>query len=198
MRRAEGGVRYACVGKVFLGVLRRRRGVDGPAIGSDAMLSRGGSGDDERSSSDIFLTSSSDDEVEAALRTGNSRIFAEVEEVLVDVLHGRFDGVSGGASSSSEAVTSEKEKETLRFRLLVRDGVRLALRRADFVGDADRDCEGVDVGVFDVVLLSAFFLRISLIARPMVSLRSTHSSSIIPIRLVKILSDTPNLSTRLI
>ena len=190
MRRAEGGVRYACVGKVLLGVLRRR-GVDGPAIGSDAMRSRRGRG--ERSSN--ISTSSSDDEAVAALRTGNSRIFPEVE--VLDVLHGRFDGDSG-ASSSSEAVASEKEKETLRFRLLVRDGVRLALRRADFVGDADRECEGVDVGVFDPVLPSAFFLRISLIARAMDSLRSTHSSSIIPMRLVKTLSDTPNLSTRLI
>jgi hypothetical protein len=66
-------------------------------------------------------------------------------------------------SLSSKVVTLEKENDTLRFRLLVRDGVRLALRRAKFFCDAGHDCEGVDidVGVFNVVFPSALFLHIS-------------------------------------
>ena len=181
--RAEGGVRYACVGAV-LGV----RGVDGPATGSDA---RSGGG---RTSGISTSSASSDEPDEARARTGNERAAEDVRGVL----RGRLDGVSGAKTlSSSETDASEIEKATLRFvLLLVRDGVRCALRRADLVGDADRDCDGVDVGVFDPALVSAFFLRMSLIALIIDSFKSTHSSSIISMRRVKILSDTPNLSTK--
>jgi len=93
---------------------------------------------------------------------------------------GRFlDGVSGAnaLSSSSEADTTS-EKATLRFAaLLVREGVKRTSRIADLVGDADRECDGVLMGVFlfdaeaapeaeaeaaDASTL-AFFLSISLI-----------------------------------
>jgi hypothetical protein len=86
---------------------------------------------------------------------------------------GRFlDGVSGAntPSSSSEADTTS-EKATLRFAaLLVREGVKRTSRIADLVGDADRECDGVLMGVFvfDAEAAAeaptlAFFLSISLI-----------------------------------
>ena len=45
---------------------------------------------------------------------------------------------------------SESVKATLRFAALfvVREGVRVASRIADLVGEAERECEGVLVGVF--------------------------------------------------
>jgi len=227
--RAEGGVRYACVGVVGAG----RRGVDGPAMGSDAMSRRdvrvrvgvrvgvraGVSTSASASAFDISTSSdgasASSDEADSALlslsalRTGSTRRGVVVVVLLV---RGRFDGVSGARSSSeaeaeAEAVEagrdrdrdrSENEKATLRFALLVRAGVRLAFRRADLVGEAERDCAGVLIGVvFDGVVGSAltFFLRISLIVTLMDSLRSTHSSSIIFTRRENVLSDTPCLST---
>ena len=177
--RAEGGVRYACVGgAVALG----RRGVDGPATGSDA-TSRG------RSWRASGIATSSSDDADEALRTG----------IVRGVVRWRFDGVSGGnaPSSSSEADMSESENATLRFTLLAREGVRLAVRRADLVGDADRECEGVVVvGVSDGVSPVAFFLRISFIVPLMESFRPTHSSSSIFTRRLKILRDTPCFSTR--
>jgi hypothetical protein len=86
----------------------------------------------------------------------------------------------------------------LRFALpLATECVLLASRRADFVGDADRDwgCEreGVLIGVV-VVLAFPFFWRISLIVARMDSFNSTHSSSIVFTRREKTLSDTPYLS----
>jgi hypothetical protein len=124
------------------------------------------------------------------------------------VVRGRFEGVSGAKmpSSSSEVDASEREKATLRFALPVaRVDVLLASRKADFVGDADRDCgwerEGVLIGVdfddaaSDVVFVFSFFLRISLIVARMDSFNSTHSSSSVFTRREKPLSDTPYLST---
>ena len=176
--RAEGGVRYACVG---VAVALRRRGVDGPAMGcSDAPTRRG------EGASGI---STSSDEEDTALRTG----------IVRGVVRGRLDGVSGGnaPSSSSEADMSEREKATLRFTLLVREGVRLAVRSADLVGDTGRECEGVVVvGVFDGASPLAFFLRISFIVPLMDPLSTTHSSSRIFTRREKILGDIPCLSTR--
>lgn len=87
-----------------------------------------------------------------------------------------FDGVSSAKtpSSSSEADTTS-EKATLRFAaLLVREGVKRTSRIADLVGDADRECDGVLMGVFafdaeaeaapeaEGASTLAFFLRISL------------------------------------
>ena len=157
--------------------------------------------------------------------------------VVVVVVRGRLEGVSGGAnsslntpSSSSEAETSESEKATLRFfvvplplplpLLLLLLGasdegvVLLALRRADLVGEADRECgcecEGVPpppalllVGVFDddaasavfELLLLAFFLRMSRTVTRMDSFRSTQSPSIVFTRRQKTLSEMPCLST---
>jgi len=171
--RAEGGVRYACVG---VAVALGRRGVDGPATGSDA----GASG----------ISTSSDDKADSALRTGIVRVRG--------VVRGRFDGVSGGTSSSDGADMSESENATLRFTLLVREGVRLAVRSADLVGDAGRDCEGVVVvGVFEGASPPpAFFLRISFIVPLMDSFKPTHSVSSIFTRRGKFLGDTPYLSTR--
>jgi len=169
-------------------------------------------------------TSSSPDQIDldddAALRTGSTRVGVAVARrgVVVVVVRGRFEGVSGAKTSSSfsEADASESEKATLRLvglLLLVApegggSGGRSALlvsRMADFVGDADRDggCdrEGVLVGVFadgvppSVVAVVAFFRRISLIVVRMDSFRSTHSSSIAFTRRENTLSDTPCLST---
>ena len=205
----------------------RRRGVEGPATGSDATRRRGvGVGVDvdvsKGGASSISTSSaSSSDETEAgttdpddALRTGNVRDAAAAGLRGVVVVRGRFEGVSGAKTlswSSSEAETDaserEKEKATLRFALpLAREGVWLLVaRRADLVGDADRDCgcdcerEGVLIGVdFDdaaSVVMLAFFLRISLIVVRMDSFNSTHSSSIAFTRREKTLSDTPYLST---
>jgi hypothetical protein len=136
--------------------------------------------------------------------------------VVVVAVRGRFEGVSGGAKTSSfseEADASEREKATLRFvgLTLAREGggALLVSRRADFVGDADResgcDREGVLVGVFDElaaaaaavdsVMSAAFFRRISLIVVRMDSFRSTHSSSIAFTRRENVLDDTPYFST---
>ena len=53
-------------------------------------------------------------------------------------------------SSSSEADTTlESEKATLCFALFVREGIKFVSCIVDLVGDADRDCKGVLVGVFD-------------------------------------------------
>jgi hypothetical protein len=170
--RAEGGVRYACVG-VAVAVALGRRGVDGPATGTSGI---------------------STSEVNDALRTGIVRVRG--------VVRGRFEGVSGGKalSSSDEADISESEKATLRFVLLVREGVRFAERRADLVGDADREWEGVVVavvGVFDdLSSVVAFFLRIPFIVPLMDSFKSAHPSSSIFTRREKILIDTPCFSTR--
>jgi hypothetical protein len=136
------------------------------------------------------------------LRTGNVRA-AEAAEGRRGVVRGRFEGVSGAetpsSSSEAEAEADKREKATLRFAL---PGVLLASRRADFVGDADRDCgcerEGVLIGVvvvIVVVLAFSFFWRISLIVARMDSFNSTHSSSIIFTRRENTLSDTPYLST---
>ncbi len=147
--------------------------------------------------------SSSDKDEAAALLTGMTRV-AAAEEAEEEARRGRFfDGVSGAKtpSSSSEAdTTSGSEKATLRFALLVREGVNLASRMADFVGEADREGDGVLVGVFDVDAEAApasplaFFLRISLTLARMDSFNSMHSSSIIFTRGLKTLSDTPYLS----
>ncbi len=146
--------------------------------------------------------SSSDKDEAAALLTGMTRV-AAAEEAEEEARRGRFfDGVSGAKtpSSSSEAdTTSGSEKATLRFALLVREGVNFASRMADFVGEADRECDGVLVGVFDVDAEAAasplaFFLRISLTLARMDSFNSMHSSSIIFTRGLKTLSDTPYLS----
>lgn len=154
------------------------------------------------------------DEANCALLTGMTRLAAaaaavEVEEAEEEARarRGRFlDGVSGSKmpSSSSEADTmSESEKATLRFALLfMREGVQFALasRIADLVGEADRECDGVLVGVFDADAAAegsaalAFFLRISLIVARMDSFNSMHSSSIIFSRRLKTLSGTPYLS----
>lgn len=206
----------------------RRRGVDGPAMGSDATRRRGvsgSSGDDAGGgggAASRISTSSSPDEIDlddAALRTGSTRVGVAVARrgvvVVVVVVRGRFEGVSGAKTSSSfsEVDASESEKATLRLvglLLLVAPeggggGALLVSRMADFVGDADRDggCdrEGVLVGVFadgvppSVVALVAFFRRISLIVVRMDSFRSTHSSSIAFTRRENTLSDTPCLST---
>ena len=167
--RAEGGVRYACVG-VAVAVALGRRGVDGPATGASGI---------------------STSEVDDALRTG----------IVRGVVRGRLEGVSGGKalSSSDEADMSESEKATLRFVLLVREGVRFALRKADLLGDADREWEGVVVavvGVFDCASSVAFFLRIPFIVPLMDSFKSTHPSSSIFTRRENILIDTPYFSTR--
>ena len=124
------------------------------------------------------------DEASCALLTGMTRVAGAVEEDAEEEEEARarrgrfFDGVSGSKmpSSSSEADTmSESEKATLRFALLFMfmwEGVKFALepRIADLVGEADRECDGVLVGVFDAEAAAegsaaalAFFLRISLI-----------------------------------
>ena len=120
---------------------------------------------------------------------------------------GRFlDGVSGAdaPSSSSEADTTS-EKATLRFAaLLVREGVKRTSRIADLVGDADRECDGVLMGVFIFdaeaareaeAAEAAFFSSITLTVAWMDSFMSTHSSSIIFTRRLKTLSETPYLLT---
>jgi hypothetical protein len=157
-----------------------------------------------RAESDISMSSSADEdeaaEANTALLTGMTRAAAR---------RGRFfEGVSGAKtpSSSSEAETaSESEKATLRFALLVRDGVKFASRIADLVGDADRDCEGVLMGVFDgeagaapapEVSTLAIFLRNSLIVARMDSFKSSQSSSIILNRRLKTSSGTPYLSAK--
>ena len=161
----------------------RRRGVDGPATGSDATSRCTGASGISTSSDDDSSDEAADERV---LRTG----------IVRGVVRWRFEGVSGGKvpSSSEEADMSESEKATLRFTLLpVREGVRLIVRRADLVGDAERECEGVDVvGVSPL----AFFLRISLILPLMDSFKTAHSSSRIFKRRENILSDTPCFSTR--
>jgi len=133
---------------------------------------------------------------------------AEAEEEEEAARRGRFfDGVSGAKmpSSSSEADTmSDSEKATLRFALLLMwEGVKFVLesRIADLVGEADRECDGVLLGVFDVdadaapgASALAFFLRISLIVAHIDSFNSIHSSSIIFTRRLKSLSETPYLS----
>lgn len=219
--RAEGGVRYACVG-VAIG----RRGVDGPATGdddapeaetdADEATSRRLGLDGVKAAASAISTSSrspsDEDEVteEAnwALLTGMTRVAAvvdsEAEEEEARARRGRFfDGVSGSRmpSSSSDADTmSESEKATLRFALLMREGVKFALtsRIADLVGEADRECDGVLVGVdtdaAPETSALAFFLRISLIVAYMDSFNSMHSSSIIFTRRLKTLSETPYLS----
>lgn len=167
------------------------------------------------------------DEANCALLTGMMRFVAaaavveEADEAEEEARRGRFfDGVSGAKmpSSSSEADTmSESEKATLRFALFMREEegvivvvVQFALaspRIADLVGEADRECDGVLVGVFDAdanaapeegSVLAAFFLRISLIVADMDSFNSTHSSSIIFTRRLKSLDETPYLSTNCI
>jgi hypothetical protein len=230
--RAEGGVRYACVG-VAIG----RRGVDGPATGEadapeadadadEATRRRLGLDGVKMVASAISTSSpspSDEDEVaeaeaNCALLTGMTRVAAAAVEAEAEeeeeARRGRFfDGVSGAKmpSSSSEADTmSESEKATLRFALLfMREGVQFALesRIADLVGEADRECDGVLVGVFFDVDADAaanaapegsalaFFLRISLTVARMDSLNSMHSSSIIFTRRLKSLSETPCLST---
>jgi len=212
--RAEGGVRYACVG-----VAKDRSGVDGPATGdADAATSRRLGLDGVKTVASAISTSSpspSPDETEAeancALLTGMTRIVVALEEAEEEeeARRGRFfDGVSGAKipSSSSEADTvSENEKLTLRFTalLFVKEGVvvkffTLVSRMADLVGEADRECDGVLVGVFDVDAAEAsalaFFLRISLTAAHMDSFNSTHSSSIIFTRRLNALSETLCLS----
>jgi hypothetical protein len=212
--RAEGGVRYACVG-VAIG----RRGVDGPATGDDACeaeadadegASRRLGLDGVKMAASAISTSSpspppSDedevtDEANCALLTGMTRVVAAVEEEAEEEEEARarrgrfFDGVSGAKmpSSSSEADTmSESEKATLRFEGVI----ALASRIADLVGEADRECDGVLVGVdAPEVSALAFFLRISLIVAHIDSFNSMHSSSIIFTRRLKTLSETPYLS----
>jgi hypothetical protein len=129
------------------------------------------------------------------LRTGNVRA-AEAAEGRRGVVRGRFEGVSGAEMPSSSSEADAWDKATLHFAL---PGVLLASRRADFVGDADRDCgcerEGVLICVVVVVLAFSFSRRISLIVAWMDSFNSTHSSSIIFTRLKNTLSDTPYSST---
>ena len=203
----------------------RRRGVDGPAMGSDATRRRGVSGSSGGAGgggggASCISTSSSSEEIvlnDVALRTGSTRVGVAAAAVARrGVVRGRFEGVSGAKTSSSfsEADASESEKATLRLvgllMLLAPEGGAgggglLVSRMADFVGDADRDggCdrEGVLVGVFDgvptpsVALVVAFFRRISLIVVRMDSFRSTHSSSIAFKRRENALSDTPYFST---
>ena len=199
----------------------RRRGVDGPAMGSDATRRRGvggssaGAGSGGGGASCISTSSSSEEIVlnDVALRTGSTRVGVAAAAVARrGVVRGRFEGVSGAKTSSSfsEADASESEKATLRLvgllMLLAPEGGGglLVSRMADFVGDADRDggCdrEGVLVGVFDgvptpsVALVVAFFRRISLMVVRMDSFRSTHSSSIAFTRRENTLSDTPYFS----
>ena len=204
----------------------RRRGVDGPATGSDATRRRGvggssgggagGGGSDASSISTSSSACPSSDEIDfdeddvAALRTGSTRVgVAAAAAARRGVVRGRFEGVSGAKTSSfsEEADASESEKATLRLvgllLALEGSGGLLVSRRADFVGEADRDCgcdrEGVLVGVFDEVLASvvlvAFFRRISLIVARMDSFRSTHSSSIVFTRRDNVLDDTLYFST---
>jgi hypothetical protein len=216
--RAEGGVRYACVG-----VARGRRGVDGPATGDDApevdaatsrRLGLDGVKTVVASAISTSPPSPSDEdevteEANWALLTGMTRVAVGAVEEAEDEEEARarrgrfFDGVSGSRmpSSSSEADTmSESEKATLRFALLMREGVKFALtsRIADLVGEADRECDGVLVGVdadaAPEVSALAFFLRISLTVARMNSFNSMHSSSIIFTRRLKTLSGTPYLS----
>jgi hypothetical protein len=146
-------------------------------------------------------------EANSALLTGMMRVV--VEEAEEEAWRGRFfDGVSGAKmpSSSSEADTTlESEKATLRFALLVREGVKFALasrsRIADFVGETDRECVGVLVGVCDAdteveaASALAFFSRIFLTVAQMDSFSSMHSSSINFTRRLESLSDAPYLST---
>ena len=217
----------------------RRRGVDGPATGSDATRRRGVSGTSGAGGAGgadaSTISTSSPDEIEdldddAALRTGSTRVGVAapptvvtrrgvvVVVVVVGAVRRRFEGVSGAKTSSfsDEAdAASESEKATLRFvgLTLAREvdggggGALLVSRRADFVGDADResgcDREGVLVGVFDElaaavagsVASAAFLRRISLIVVRMDSFRSTHSSSIALTRRENVLDDTPYFST---
>ena len=170
---------------------------------------------DAMAASDISVSSptvpSSDEDALAALLTGMTRA-----EEAVAARRGRFfDGVSGEntPSSSSDADTTS-ENATLRFvALLGRKGVRRASRIADLVGDADRECEGVLIGVcvFDVEAVAAaaaaapeaeaeapamsLFLRISLTVARMDSFKSTHSSSSMFTRRLETLSETPYLLT---
>ena len=220
----------------------RRRGVDGPATGSDATRRRGVSGTSGAGGAGgadaSTISTSSPDETEdldddAALRTGSTRVGVAapptvvtrrgvvVVVVVVGAVRGRFEGVSGAKTSSFSDETdaaSESEKATLRFvgLTLAREvgggggATLLVSRRADFVGDADResgcDREGVLVGVFDElaaaaaavadsVASAAFLRRISLIVVRMDSFRSTHSSSIALTRRENVLDDTPYFST---
>jgi hypothetical protein len=158
-------------------------------------------------------------EANCALLTGMTRVAGVVEEAEEEAeeeeeaqaRRGRFfDGVSGAKmpSSSSEAETvSESEKATLRFAppLMKEEEVQFALasRIADLVGEADRECDGVLVGVFifnvdaDAAAeasAEAFFLRISLVVAHIDSFNSMHSSSIILKRRSKSLSEMPYLS----
>ena len=208
----------------------RRRGVDGPATGSDATRRRGvsstsGAGGAGGAGASSISTSSPDEtedlDDDAALRTGSTRVGVAAPPTVVTrrgvvvAVRGRFEGVSGAKTSSfsDEADASESEKATLRFvgLTLAREvdggGALLVSRRADFVGDADRefgcDREGVLVGVFDElaaavadsVASAAFLRRISLIVVRMDSFRSTHSSSIALTRRENVLDDTPYFST---
>lgn len=181
----------------------RRLGFDGVKTATSAI-----------STSSPSPPSSDEDEVteaNCALLTGMTRVTAAaVEEAAAEeeARRGRFffDGVSGSKipSSSSEADTmSESEKATLTLRfaalfmreegvvviVVVEFAPVLASRRiADLVGEADRECDGVLVGVFDVdadadaalgaSAALAFSLRIFLTVAHMDSFNSTHSSSI--------------------
>ena len=151
------------------------------------------------SMSSSAVPSPSEEDAVAALLMGMIRAAA--------ARRGRFlDGVSGAdtPSSSSEADTAS-ENATLRFAALpVREGVKRRSRIADLVGDADRECDGVLMGVFIFdaeaareaeAAEAAFFSSITLTVAWMDSFMSTHSSSIIFTRRLKILSETPYLST---
>ena len=199
---------------------------------ADAATSRRLGFDGVKTAASAISTSSPSDEDEVteakcALLTGITRVAATVEaEEEEEARRGRFffDGVSGSKmpSSSSEADTmseSEKATLTLRFALLVREervGVvvvkfapLLASRRiADLVGEADCECDGVLVGVFDVdagvdaaaaaaaeASNLAFFFCISLIVSRIDSLNAMHSSSINFMRELKSLSEMPCLLT---
>lgn len=197
---------------------------------ADAATSRRLGFDGVKTTASAISTSSPSDEDEVteakcALLTGITRVAATVEaEEEEEARRGRFffDGVSGSKmpSSSSEADTmseSEKATLTLRFALLVREeGVGvvvvkfaplLASRRiADLVGEADCECDGVLVGVFDVdagvdaaaaaeASNLAFFFCISLIVSRIDSLNAMHSSSINFMRELKSLSEMPCLLT---
>jgi hypothetical protein len=191
----------------------RRLGFDGVKTAASAISTSSPSDEDEVT------------EAKCALLTGITRVAAAVEaEEEEEARRGRFffDGVSGSKmpSSSSEADTmseSEKATLTLRFALLVREeGVGvvvvvvkfaplLASRRiADLVGEADCECDGVLVGVFDVdagvdaaaaaeASNLAFFFCISLIVARIDSLNAMHSSSINFMRELKSLSEMPCL-----
>lgn len=145
------------------------------------------------SMSSSAVPSPSEEDAVAALLMGMIRATA--------ARRGRFlDGVSGAdtPSSSSEADTAS-ENATLRFAALpVREGVKRRSRIADLVGDADRECDGVLMGVFIFdaeAAEAAFFSSITLTVAWMDSFMSTHSSSIIFTRRLKILSETPYLLT---